>query len=608
MKDNRKILALVLAFTLLLSLAACGNSKNTAPTISGVRDMTVVVGSEFDAFEGVTALDAEDGDLTSKIVIDSNPPLKFKNGKVTPEEEGTYELTYSVADKGGLKAETYATLTVTRKTGDAVVYKDFDFSTQPVTDNRGWEARIADGVDASAEMKQGAYVFEIASPGNDDDDIQLAKPGFALKAADYRIKIWAKSTADTYCHIIARDEDADGWATFGGAYNLVIGKEISPLELNFTSKGKGSAELLLNLGKITPNPDNPSDTTPENFTVTIDKIEIYEITGDETLIPAYTSNFSTGKGVTVEAGDGAVANVSFSDDAATVNITSYPTNGGVWSIKSNIELGDQTIENGTKYYYSLKLKAKNAQSGECIVESAAQYDKNRVHFNSFTVAAGEEIEISGTFTADRAISDPVIRLQIGNPSDGVSSNSLAISDVVFGKVEGDKEVKKTIDNFIAFGNSSYNATNPEYPWAVFNGTDEDYDRGVGTIWTENGSLFYRIDQGSTTDWHNKLICGYNGNPLTLKADSYYTIEIKVKATKNVSCGLFLNPIGGWDPRLSERLDITTEEQTFKFTTTDTFITDMDFELLFQFGSEDLAQLGEVTVEFSDIKIYQMSVI
>ena len=40
--------------------------------------MTVVVGSEFDAFEGVTALDAEDGDLTSKIVIDSNPLLNLK--------------------------------------------------------------------------------------------------------------------------------------------------------------------------------------------------------------------------------------------------------------------------------------------------------------------------------------------------------------------------------------------------------------------------------------------------------------------------------------------------------------------------------------------------
>ena len=35
---------------------------------------------------------------------------------------------------------------------------------------------------------------------------------------------------------------------------------------------------------------------------------------------------------------------------------------------------------------------------------------------------------------------------------------------------------------------------------------------------------------------------------------------------------------------------------------------MDFELLFQFGSEALSKLGEVTVEFQNIAIYQTSVL
>ena len=55
------------------------------------------------------------------------------------------------------------------------------------------------------------------------------------------------------------------------------------------------------------------------------------------------------------------------------------------------------------------------------------------------------------------------------------------------------------------------------------------------------------------------------------------------------------------------MDITTQEQTFTFETTDTFVTDMDFEMLFQFGSEQTAQLGEVTIEFSNVTIYQKSV-
>lgn len=96
-------------------------------------------------------------------------------------------------------------------------------------------------------------------------------------------------------------------------------------------------------------------------------------------------------------------------------------------------------------------------------------------------------------------------------------------------------------------------------------------------------------------------------PVTLPADSYFTVEITAKATKPVSCGFFLNPAGGWDPRVSEGIDFTTEEQTFTFDTTDTLILDMDFELLFQFGSNDLASMGDVTIEFSSITIWQRSV-
>ncbi len=279
----------------------------------------------------------------------------------------------------------------------------------------------------------------------------------------------------------------------------------------------------------------------------------------------------------------------------------------MWSIKSDIALPGITVEAGQKYYYSFTLNAQNAQSGECLVESASQADANRVSFNSFAAAGGEEIEVSGVFTADQAVADPVIRLQIGAPSDGVSSNRIQIANVEFGAVSGDLETVKTIYAFTPFGKGTANEANAAYPWSTFNGTDEDNERGVGTIWTEDGSFFYRIDQGGTTDWHNKLICGYSENPLTLEADSYYIVEMTVKADKDVSCGFFLNPLGGWDPRISEGMDITTQEQTFTFETTDTFVTDMDFEMLFQFGSEQTAQLGEVTVEFSNVTIYQKSV-
>ena len=605
MKNIRKILALILSLAMVLGLAACGGSgENTAPVINGVADQAVEAGSEFDALAGVSATDAEDGDITTLITVEATPALNFKNGKATPETAGSYELVYSVTDKGGETVEAYATLTVTKQTGEATVLYAFDFADQEV-DAKGWTAKVGEGIAATGELKQGAFVFDITNPGNGDGDIQMVLAGMAVKAADYKVKVWAKSTADTYAHILARDEQAEGWSTFGGAFNVRIGQEVAPLELNFTVPGEGSTELMINLGKITPNPENPADTTPENFTVTIDKIEIYEVTGTEVKNPVYTNDFASSiDGIVVSAGDGASANVTADNGAAKVTIDSYHNGGGVWSIKTDLALPENAIEAGVKYYFSFKINAANGQTGECLVESASQEWANRVYFGSLNATAGEDVIVSGVFTAEQAIADPVIRLQIGNPGDGVTSNVIVIDDVVFGKLECDKETNKTIHKFHPFGAGTANGTNPHFPWGTFNGTDEDNEQGVGTIWMENGSLFYRIDQGGVTDWHNKLYCGYGENPLVLKADSYYTVEIVAKASKNVSCSFFLNPLGSWEPRLSEGLDITTEEQTFTFTTTDTLVTDMNFEMLFQFGSEATAALGEVTIEFVSITIYQ----
>lgn len=607
----KKYLAILLSLLMLVSMFACGGNaapsasgENQKPSISGVMDASVEAGQSFDALAGVTASDAEDGDLTAMITVESTPSLSFVGGKATPENAGSYELVYSVTDKAGATTEAYATLTVTKKTGEAVLLKQFDFATVEATDAHGWEADIGESAKATGALKDGAFVFDIENPGDGDGAVRFVKRGFAVKGgADYKIKVWAKSTAPTYAHFIAKDETVEDWKTFGGdVWNARIDETMRAIEMNFTAPEDGSAELMLNLGKITPNPDNAADTTPENFAVTIDKVELYEIVGQEVLEPVYTADFA-GAGAFVEAGDGAEAAVSFTDGAAVFDITAYPTEGGVWSIKANLELPGIVIEQGTKYNYSFDVTGEHAQGGEALLESATLYHEARANFNGLSVPEGETVTVTGTFVAEANVSDPVIRMQIGNPNEGVTSNKLVVKNFVFNKVGGDKETNKTIESFAPIGKGTEYYGSEAYPWETFNGTDEDNEHGVGTIWTADGSLFYRIDDGGTVDWHNKLIC-----PITLPADSYFIVEIKAKATKPVSCGFFLNPQGGWDPRVSEGIDFTTEEQTFTFETTDTFIMDMGCELLFQFGSEATAALGGVTIEFTSIAIYQRSVL
>ncbi len=603
----RRSLAALLSLCVAVSATACGQSgANTEPEITGVQDQSVQAGTEFDAMAGVSATDAEDGDVTGKISITSLPELTFQNGKATPDAPGDYELTYTVTDKGGLETKAYATLTVTRQAGEATELMNFDFASAPQPDGHGWEPRIAEGVSATGELKEGAYVFTITDPGTTDGDIALVKAGVPIEAATYRVKVWAKASADTYAHLLARDEASTDGSFLGGAYNLPIGTAITPLEMEFTAAGEGTAELMLNLGRITPNPDNPEDTTPSDFTVTIDKIEIYKITGEQTQTPVYTADFSAADSVAVTAGDGASATATAANGAGTFQIDAYPgEGGGVWSIKADMALPGITLNAGEKYYYSFTIQAANAQSAECLVESASQADAARANFNSIALDPGEEVVVTNVFDAEAAVEDPVIRLQMGSPSEGVTSNTVTVTNLEFGTVSGDLDTEKTIDYF---GQSIAADANPDLLWTVYNGTDEDNELGVGTLWTDGGSLFYRIDQGGTVDWHNKLIFGHTDCPLTLPADSYFTVEITAKATQPVSCGFYLNPLGGWDPRISQSIDLTTEEQTFTFETTDPLITDMDFEMLFQFGSAETAALGETSIEISNITIWQRSII
>ena len=156
----RRSLAALLSLCVAVSVTACGQSgANSEPEITGVQDQSVQAGTEFDAMAGVSATDAEDGDVTGKISITSLPELTFQNGKATPDAPGDYELTYTVTDKGGLETKAYATLTVTRQAGEATELMNFDFASAPQPDGHGWEPRITEGVDATGELAQGAYVF-----------------------------------------------------------------------------------------------------------------------------------------------------------------------------------------------------------------------------------------------------------------------------------------------------------------------------------------------------------------------------------------------------------------------------------------------------------------
>lgn len=102
----KKLLLVFSVLGLVLSVAACGKptESNTAPVISGATEISLTLGTSYNPLEGVTASDAEDGDLTGSIVVEEN--------NVDTSTEGVYTVKLSVTDEGGLKAELNVTVNV----------------------------------------------------------------------------------------------------------------------------------------------------------------------------------------------------------------------------------------------------------------------------------------------------------------------------------------------------------------------------------------------------------------------------------------------------------------------------------------------------------------
>jgi uncharacterized repeat protein (TIGR02543 family) len=92
-----------------------GASTGMYPSIDGLTDASITEGDTFDPLDGVTASDAEDGDLTSSIdyqVLDSSDNVLSEPVGFDTLVVGTYTIEYSVTDSDDNTVSDSVTLTV----------------------------------------------------------------------------------------------------------------------------------------------------------------------------------------------------------------------------------------------------------------------------------------------------------------------------------------------------------------------------------------------------------------------------------------------------------------------------------------------------------------
>ena len=109
----KKILFVALLLLGALSLSACATRRNQAPVFEGVvQTKEITEGDEYNPLTGVKAMDEEDGDITSSIIVSGWDPADV-------DFPGEYTITLKVVDSGA--RETIVTINLTVKPKDTEV-------------------------------------------------------------------------------------------------------------------------------------------------------------------------------------------------------------------------------------------------------------------------------------------------------------------------------------------------------------------------------------------------------------------------------------------------------------------------------------------------------
>ena len=568
--------------TLLLALvlASCGtpssstppsSESNNVPLFSGVKDEdTIHLGATWNALEGVSVTDIEDGDLSDDIVISSIPALVNNEGILYPDAQGEYYITYSVTDGDDNLVEAYTTLYVEAPLPVETLYQELDLSQSSSLSLHEWNLVVKEGVIATLDQDNEVLTLTIDEAGTLTEDILFSKESFAFTTgSSYHFEVTLRGSGQVILGFM--DISNETPLLLAASEAQVIQETLTTLEFDYlATTDTAYVSLNLLLGGIENN-----DTSLE-----IHNIRLTSQNSESESVNVILDDFSSDiQGWNYGAYDGASASLSHANEQLNFTINNYASFNKPW----NINLYRQTdinLEAGALYRVSMDITTLYDQFYELCIEDYRLDWQVRAGFKNGTLST-TTTSIEMIFTASMDITGTYFKLALGQGSN--SANTLTIDNF---------SVEVLSDQII---NDDFIRHYSEPTWDVYN-----VEGGEGSASGISGDLVYQITQLGTQDWHNKI--GFEN--VTLAANSMYRFSFKIKADKLAKAQFIINESGTWNPLINQVIDIDIESQTFSFTTDSVLYYEMNVELLFQLGgfSENTAPL---TITLEALSIYQI---
>jgi hypothetical protein len=191
------------------------NRSNTPPTITlkGAENMSIPKGSAF-IDPGVTALDKEDGDITSQVktlYFDSNAN---RVQSIDTSKAGKYHITYQVSDSLGSNDSAFRYITVTEQNvGIIIDGEKNDWPTNPDINNSNASLWVTDSATHLYFMVESNNLGENTQVFIDSDDD--LKTGYHVEVNDSTGAIWRagadKMIENNYIYSFTGSNDSWEW-------------------------------------------------------------------------------------------------------------------------------------------------------------------------------------------------------------------------------------------------------------------------------------------------------------------------------------------------------------------------------------------------------------